>query len=675
MYLLVLVLPFLNIIFLCVFGRLVGNYIFYFFQFNSFILFIISFFILYEVGICSSCCHINLWEWVHLGVLKLNWIILFDSITAVMLFLVTFISFLVHLYSIDYMRDDPHIIRFLGYLSLFTFFMLVLVSSGNFVQLFVGWEGVGLCSYLLINFWFTRTQANKSAIKAVLVNRFGDFGIYFALLIIFYCFRSFDFSVIFTVIHFLREFEWCFNTDLIYWICLYLFIGSVGKSAQLGLHTWLPDAMEGPTPVSALIHAATMVTAGVFVLIRCSPILEYNDNCLFLITLLGSLTAFFAGTLGLFQNDMKKVVAYSTCSQLGYMFLICGLSNYSVGLFHLFNHGFFKALLFLGAGSVIHAVSDEQDMRKMGGLIKILPITYCAILVGSLCLIGFPFLSGFYSKEMVLEVAFINTKFLGGKFFYWLGTFAAFLTSFYSLRLIYMVFVSITNSKPRIIIFSHESNSYIYYVISTLAFFSIFIGFLFEEIFLGLGSAFWDNSIFFSNFGLILQDQYLIYNFGVLESKFMDFKLKLIPLLFSVGGVLIAITFFFLYNLFLIFFLEKFSFFGYVYSFFSKKWYFDLIYNEVVYLYLNIFYLHFFKLIDRGFIEVIGPLSIVRILNFLSLKISNFQTGFIYSYIFIFMLSFIIILFSIFFLNLNNYSLIIIFFVSFLFLYLRNDSC
>jgi len=653
-------------------GRFLGNYTFYFFKFNFFLALVVSWFILYEVGICNSSCYIDLGEWIHLGVLKLNWIILFDSITAIMLFLVVFISFLVHLYSIDYMKGDPHITRFLGYLSLFTFFMLILVTSGNFVQLFLGWEGVGLSSYLLINFWFTRVQANKSAIKAILVNRVGDFGIYFALLIIFYSFRSFDFSVIFTVIHFVHDFWWCFNVELAYSICFYLFIGSIGKSAQLGLHTWLPDAMEGPTPVSALIHAATMVTAGVFVLIRCSPIFEYNNSCLFLVVLFGSLTTFFAGTVGLFQNDIKKVIAYSTCSQLGYMFLVCGLSYYHIGLFHLFNHGFFKALLFLGAGSVIHAISDEQDMRRMGGLIKLLPLTYCVILVGSLCLTGFPFLSGFYSKEAVLEIAFVNTSFLGGRFFYWISTFAAFLTSFYSLRLIYLVFLSSSNSKYRILTFSCESSSFIYYVILVLAFFSIFIGFIFKEIFLGLGSVFWDNSIFLFDFGSMSLGLSQTYSFGILESEFMDFKFKLIPLIFSILGMFVSILFFFFYKYFLKYFLKNIFFFKWFYSFFTKKWYFDLIYNEVIYIYLNIFYYYYFKLIDRGFIEVVGPLTIVRTLNSLSLQISNFQTGFLYNYIFMVIFSFIIILFIIFFFNLSNWGLFMVFFISSLFKYLRN---
>jgi proton-translocating NADH-quinone oxidoreductase chain L len=329
--------------------------------------------------------------------------------------------------------------------------------------------------------------------KAIIVNRFGDFGIYFALLIMFFYFKSFDFGVVFSLVPyfagnvFLNFLNFSFNS--VDFLVFFLFLGAIGKSAQLGLHTWLPDAMEGPTPVSALIHAATMVTAGVFVLIRSSPILEYSSSGLFLVSIIGGLTAFFAGTAGLVQYDIKKVIAYSTCSQLGYMFFACGMSNYSVGLFHLFNHGFFKALLFLGAGSVIHALLDEQDMRKMGGMVKLLPLTYAAILVGSLSLTGFPFLTGFYSKEVVLEIALSKFS-LNSFFIYWLGVLAAFITSFYSIRLIYLVFFTTSNSNSRSVSSSHESSSYIFYVLSFLGFLSIFIGFIFKDVFIGLGTDF-----------------------------------------------------------------------------------------------------------------------------------------------------------------------------------------
>ena len=332
-----------------------------------------------------------------------------------MLVVVTSISSLVHLYSCEYMSHDPHIPRFMSYLSLFTFFMLVLVTGDNYVQMFLGWEGIGLCSYLLINFWFTRLQANKAAIKAMIVNRVGDFGLALGILMIFNYFCALDYATVFAIGHLLSDQTvtfFCFDVHLITVVCLLLFVGSVGKSAQLGLHTWLPDAMEGPTPVSALIHAATLVTAGVFLLARSSPLFECSPTALTVVTIFGGSTAFFAATTGLLQNDMKRVIAFSTCSQVGYMVFACGLSNYSVGVFHLANHAFFKALLFMGAGCVIHAVADEQDFRKMGGLSRVVPFTYSLMFVGSLSLMGFPFLTGFYSKDVILEVAYANTPFL-----------------------------------------------------------------------------------------------------------------------------------------------------------------------------------------------------------------------------------------------------------------------
>lgn len=630
MYLLPLILPFLNLVISCLLGKFLGKRVVFIFAFNMLLCTITSLFIFFEVGINKSVCFIDLGSWFHIGLLKLNWVFVFDSITATMLVLVVFVSFLVHLYSMDYMAGDPHIIRFLGYLSLFTFFMLMLITAGNFVQLFLGWEGVGLSSYLLINFWYTRVQANKSAMKAIIVNRFGDFGIYFSLLVLFFCFKSFDFGVIFNLVDLvylqspINIFNFAINR--VDFIVFFLFLGAIGKSAQLGLHTWLPDAMEGPTPVSALIHAATMVTAGVFVLIRSSPLLEYSTSGLFLVSLIGGLTALFAGTVGLVQYDIKKVIAYSTCSQLGYMFFACGLSNYSVGLFHLFNHGFFKALLFLGAGSVIHALLDEQDMRKMGGLVKILPLTYVAILVGSLSLTGFPFLTGFYSKEVVLEIAF--SKFSISSFFiYWLGVLAAFITSFYSIRLAYLVFFSKPNGYSRAFISAHESSSFIFYVLSVLGFLSIFIGFVFKDLFIGLGTDFWANSIF---------NLYL--NMDILYAEFLDYYYKLIPLVFSLAGVAASLAvYFYLYEWTLI--IIKSENLRTIYRFLSKKWYFDLLYNNIfVFNLLKGFYTLTFKLIDRGLIEFFGPLSLVRLINKASFSLSYIQTGLLYNYIFVVLL-------------------------------------
>jgi len=409
---------------------------------TTFIFSCISF---YEVALSQSPVYIQLFSWINSEMLDFYWGFYFDSLTVLMLCVVTCVSSIVHLYSIGYMEADPHVPRFFSYLSLFTFFMIILVTADNFIQMFVGWEGVGLCSYLLINFWHTRLQANKAAIKAVIVNRVGDMGLVIGILAIFYIFKTVNYTALFSLVPFYSLeldnslYLLGFNIDALTFICIFLFIGSVGKSAQIGLHTWLPDAMEGPTPVSALIHAATMVTAGVFLLARCSPLFEYSSTALGVVTCMGAMTAFFAATTALVQNDLKRVIAYSTCSQLGYMVFACGISNYNVGVFHLANHAFFKALLFLSAGSVIHALGDEQDMRKMGGLAKLIPFTYAMMFIGSLALMGFPFLTGFYSKDAILELAF-GTFTVSSHFAYWLGTVAACFTAFYSMRLLWLTF-------------------------------------------------------------------------------------------------------------------------------------------------------------------------------------------------------------------------------------------
>lgn len=377
-----------------------------------------------------------------------------------MLCVVTSISTFVHLYSTSYMENDPHVIRFMSYLSLFTFFMLILVTANNFLQMFIGWEGVGVSSYLLINFWFTRIQANKAAIKAMLINRVGDFALLLAIFTLYFIFNSLDYSIIFSLAPLAVTTQiiiGSFKINVLDLSCILLFLGAMGKSAQLGFHTWLPDAMEGPTPVSALIHAATMVTAGVFLIIRCSYLFEFSPLTLNVIVLIGSCTAFFAATTGLFQNDLKKVIAYSTCSQLGYMIFACGLSSYEVGLFHLSNHAFFKALLFLGAGSIIHALSDEQDLRKMGGLKNILPFSYAIMLIGSLALIGFPFLAGFYSKDVILELSIAKYT-TAGHFSFVLGTLAAFCTAFYSTRVLFLVFLANPNGNKKTIQNAHEGS-------------------------------------------------------------------------------------------------------------------------------------------------------------------------------------------------------------------------
>ena len=530
---------------------------------------IFSLVIFYEIIFLNSNCTIKLFNWFDSGMLNVCWGFLFDSLTAVMLCVVLIVSSLVHLYSTEYMKEDPHLPRFMSYLSLFTFFMLLLITSDNFFQLFLGWEGVGLCSYLLISFWFTRLQANKAAIKAVVVNKIGDFAIAIAIFAIFTLYNSLEYSVVFPVTpFFLNEFInfnffglYIVSINKLTFISFMLFIGAVGKSAQLGLHTWLPDAMEGPTPVSALIHAATMVTAGVFVIIRCSPIFEYSLNTLIIVTIIGALTAFFAATTGMLQNDLKKVIAYSTCSQLGYMVFACGLSSYDVSLFHLANHAFFKALLFLSAGSVIHALSNEQDMRRMGGLVNILPFTYVMILIGSLSLAGFPFLTGFYSKDIILEVA-ASSYTINGLFAYWLGLISAFFTAFYSFRLIFLTFYAKTNNYKKIISNAHDAPLNMAIPLVVLGFGSIFIGYILKDVFIGLGTDVFSNSIYINP-----------YNINFIESEFLPFYIKLLPFIFSILGIFIALIG---YSYFSRFFFEKkiFNKFGRFFFFFLKKKYF-----------------------------------------------------------------------------------------------------
>nr|YP_011008342.1 NADH dehydrogenase subunit 5 [Scytothamnus australis]WBP70313.1 NADH dehydrogenase subunit 5 [Scytothamnus australis] len=578
----------------------------------------------YEVGLGGAFTYIYLMPWLDSDFFQVNWSFCFDSLTVVMLVVVTFISTLVHLYSTEYMGEDPHLPRFMSYLSLFTFFMLVLVTADNFVQMFVGWEGVGLCSYLLINFWFTRVQANKAAIKAMLVNRVGDFGLALGIFTIFITFGAVDYATVFALSPQLVSATLSFlglDVKCLDLIGILLFVGAVGKSAQLGLHTWLPDAMEGPTPVSALIHAATMVTAGVFLLARCSPLLEYCPNALNIVTLIGGATAFFAATTALVQNDLKRVIAYSTCSQLGYMVFACGLSNYSVAIFHLSNHAFFKALLFLGAGSVIHAVGDEQDMRKMGGLRRLLPFTYAMMVIGSLALMGMPFLTGFYSKDVILEVGYATYSSVS-HFAYWLGSFAAFCTAFYSIRLIALCFLCEPNGSRTLTLSASESSWPMVTVLGLLATPSIFIGYLGRDLFIGLGTTFWGNSIFS-----------LPSNLSIVDAEFMSTSIKLFPLCCSFLGGILSFVFYFNYKQAL--FSLKVSDWGRrLYTFLNRKWLFDKVYNEAINQNVLDFGYHFtYKVIDRGLIESLGPFGLSNVLLSQVKQIREIHSGFLYHYL------------------------------------------
>uniref|UniRef100_A0A0D6QS05 NADH-ubiquinone oxidoreductase chain 5 n=1 Tax=Araucaria cunninghamii TaxID=56994 RepID=A0A0D6QS05_ARACU len=552
----------------------------------------------------------------------------FDSLTVVMLIVVTFVSSLVHLYSISYMSEDPHSPRFMCYLSIFTFFMLMLVTGDNLIQLFLGWEGVGLASYLLINFWFTRLQANKAAIKAMLVNRVGDFGLALGIMGCFTLFQTVDFSTIFACASAFSEphFDFIFcnmRFHAITVICILLFIGAVGKSAQIGLHTWLPDAMEGPTPVSALIHAATMVTAGVFMIARCSPLFEYSPTALSTIAFAGAMTSFFAATTGILQNDLKRVIAYSTCSQLGYMIFACGISNYSVSVFHLMNHAFFKALLFLSAGSVIHAMSDEQDMRKMGGLASSLPFTYAMMLIGSLSLIGFPFLTGFYSKDVILELAY--TKYtISGNFAFWLGSVSVFFTSYYSFRLLFLTFLAPTNSFGRDILRCHDAPIPMALPLIVLAFGSLFVGYLAKDMMIGLGTNFWANSLF-----VLPKNEILA------ESEFAaPTIIKLIPILFSTLGAFVAYHVNLVADQFQRAF-ETSTFGNRLYCFLNKRWFFDQVFNDfIVRSFMRFGYEVSFEALDKGAIEILGPSGISHTFRQLAKRMSQLQSGFVYHYAF-----------------------------------------
>ena len=561
----------------------------------------------------------KIFEWISSGNFIANWSINIDPLSSIMLVVVTFVSALVHIYSIGYMSHDPHKPRFMSYLSLFTFSMLVLVVSDNFLQLFFGWEGVGLCSYLLIGFWYKKESANNAAIKAFIVNRVGDFGLAIGIFLIFFYFGTINFKEVFDLAPQFLEKNIVFlgfESSLITLICLFLFIGAMGKSAQFLLHTWLPDAMEGPTPVSALIHAATMVTAGVFLVVRCSPLFEYSQTALNLVTIVGMITAIFAASVALVQNDIKKIVAYSTCSQLGYMFFAAGVGAYHVAMFHLFTHAFFKALLFLGSGSVIHAFKDEQDIRNMGGVRKKLPYTYIFMLIGTLALTGFPFLSGFYSKDAIIEFAYLRNSTLGN-YAATIGIFTAFLTSIYSWRLIFKTFHGPYNNKKVLINETHESPIIMLAPLLFLSIGAIFAGYYFKETFIGHHSNdFWQASIFFLN--------------EIKHDPIPSWFLLLTPIL-----VTIAIPISFYYFVTNIKILEDFKKTNLpLYNFLLNKWFIDELYEQIFIKPAKKMGSFFWKKCDQGIIDRFGPAGISKLIKKISNKASLFQTGFIYDYAF-----------------------------------------
>ena len=570
-----------------------------------------------------------IFEWISSGGFTANWSINIDPLSSVMLVVVTFVSALVHVYSIGYMSHDPHKPRFMSYLSLFTFSMLALVLSDNFLQLFFGWEGVGLCSYLLIGFWYKKENANNAAIKAFIVNRIGDFGLAIAIFLIFFFFGTINFDEVFQTT---SEFSnkkidfFGFEANLITLICVFLFIGAMGKSAQFLLHTWLPDAMEGPTPVSALIHAATMVTAGVFLVVRCSPIFEYSQVALSLVTIVGMTTAIFAASIALVQNDIKKIVAYSTCSQLGYMFFASGVGAYHVAMFHLFTHAFFKALLFLGAGSVIHAFKDEQDIRNMGGVRKKLPYTYFFMLIGTLALTGFPFLSGFYSKDAIIEFAYLANTSLG-YYAATIGIVTAFLTSIYSWRLFFKVFHGPYNNKKIQIDQTHESPLIMLTPLVFLGIGAIISGYLFKNTFIGHHSGeFWQESIFFLN--------------EIIHEAIPLWFLIITPVL-----VLISIPISFYLFILKPKVLEEIKNTNLpLYDFLLNKWYIDELYEKVFTNPAKKIGSFFWKKGDVGIIDKFGPDGISKLVKSISNKTGRLQTGFIYDYAFVMLLGLSILL-------------------------------
>jgi len=583
---------------------------------------ILSIIVFYNVVFNQYEDNIIIATWINSGTLDVNWSMKIDSLSSVMLVVVTSVSALVHIYSIGYMSHDPHKPRFMAYLSLFTFAMLMLVTSDNFIQLFFGWEGVGLCSYFLIGFWFKKETANSAAIKAFVVNRVGDFGFALGIFLIFYLFGTVNYNEVFQQIpsvvdkrlNFLG-----FEVNSIDLICLLLFIGAMGKSAQILLHTWLPDAMEGPTPVSALIHAATMVTAGVFLVVRCSPIYEYSELALNLITIVGMTTAIFAASVALVQTDIKKIIAYSTCSQLGYMFFAAGVGAYNIAMFHLFTHAFFKALLFLGSGSVIHAFKDEQNINSMGGVWKKLPYTYVLMIIGTLALTGFPLLSGFYSKDAIIEFAYLRDN-TTGYYAAGIGIFTAFLTSIYSWRLIFKTFHGSYNNKSIKIEETHESPLVMLLPLIILSIGAIFAGFIFKELF--FDTNFWGNSIFFLEplseehppMWFLLLTPILVCS-SIPISYYLFVKNKDLP------NSIVEIN-------------------KPLYNFLVNKWYFDELYEILFIKPSKKIGLFLWKFFDVKIIDGFGPDGVSSLIKKFSIKANKFQSGYIYQYAFIMLLGF-----------------------------------
>jgi NADH-quinone oxidoreductase subunit L len=573
--------------------------------------FLLSCYLFYVNFLSNKEISLYLFDWIQSGSLSSSWTLYFDTLTSVMLVVVTSVSALVHIYSIGYMKKDPYQYRFFSYLSFFTFAMLMLVTSNNFLQLFFGWEGVGLASYLLIGFWYEKPSANSAAMKAFVVNRVGDFGLMLGIATLYFATGSVNFEEVFSLSNDL-------DNTIINLSCLLLFIGAMGKSAQLFLHTWLPDAMEGPTPVSALIHAATMVTAGVFLIARCSPLFEQSEIISSLIIFIGSSTAFFAASVGLVQNDIKRIIAYSTCSQLGYMFVALGVGAYQIAIFHLFTHAFFKALLFLGSGSVIHALSGEQDIRKMGGLAKLIPFTWLFMIIGTLALTGAPFLSGYYSKDGIIEAAYSSHS-SGHLYAFYLLVFSVFLTSFYSWRLILLTFHGTTKTPNEVLTKVHESPLTMTVPLFLLSLGAIFSGFLFADLFMSLDfQSLWASSL------------YLGTNSEIIDSiHHSPSWVKTLPLVMMLAGLSLAMLMYVFFKSLPESLSKRFSFF---YNFLLNKWYFDEIYDFLFVKSARKIGNFLSVVFDKGIIDGFGPDGISLRVQQLAKYASRLQTGFIYHY-------------------------------------------
>jgi NADH-quinone oxidoreductase subunit L len=586
-----------------------------------------------QVALGHVPTHVSVLHWINVGGFNADWAFKVDTLTAVMLVVVTGVSSLVHLYSVGYMSHDPHKQRFMAYLSLFTFAMLMLVTADNLVQLFFGWEGVGLASYLLIGFWYTRPSANAAAIKAFVVNRIGDFGFGLGIFATFLTFGSIQFDDIFAdaasklghTIHFLGA-----DYDVLTTICLLLFVGAMGKSAQLGLHTWLPDAMEGPTPVSALIHAATMVTAGVFMVCRCSPLFELAPTALNVVTIVGATTAFFAATVGLVQTDIKRVIAYSTCSQLGYMFLAAGLSAYPAAMFHLFTHAFFKALLFLGAGSVIHGMHDEQDMRKMGGIYKKLPYTYALMMIGTLALTGFPFMAGYYSKDAIIETAYAAGTSVGNYGFI-IGVLVAFMTAFYSWRLVFLTFHGPTRADHHTFDHAHDSPPVMLIPLIVLSIGALFAGAVFNSDFVGHGlHEFWGPAIVIDHAHAALENRHHVPEWVALAPTVAAALGLALSWLMYIRAPRMPVELAKTHEL--------------LYRFLLNKWYFDEIYDFLfVRPALRLGYF-LWKRGDGQVIDGFGPDGIASSVMAATKRVVRLQTGYLYHYAFVMLIGVAVII-------------------------------